>query len=118
MYSKTVRAIYLSIHGNACSKRPHGRPWALSWLQSILSARRSSLPTAPSGGRNAAEVVAPAAVIIRVHSSEKHPQPNGEPAQHMSLNSVKPTKLRELYFIIFSFWGGGTRTKADRMALD
>ena len=92
MYSKTLRAVYLSIYSWKClpEKRFHG-PWALSWLQSIVSAHQSSLPTAPSGGRNAAEVVAPPAVVIRVHSSEKHPQPNGEPAQHMSSNSVKPT---------------------------
>jgi hypothetical protein len=51
-------------------------------------------------------------MIIRVHSSEKHPQPNGEPAQHKSSNSVKPTKLTE-HFFFFSFGGG--ETKADRM---
>ena len=77
----------------------------LSWLQSVVSARQSSLPTAPSRGRNAAEVVAPPTVIIRVHSSEKHPQPNGEPAQHPEFKFSQTDHLTDRTpFFLFFFW--------------
>ena len=67
-----------SAHQNACAEKNK-----VIWRSMKLLAP-ISLPAAPSGGRHAAEVVAPLAVLVAVHPSEEHRHPNRQPAQDNS----------------------------------
>jgi hypothetical protein len=54
-----------------------------------------SFPTAPFGGRHAAEVVAPLAVLVSVRTSEEHRHPDREPAKGQQLSVKRPARSPE-----------------------